>query len=438
MEGTATLTATEVIDALVQAKTDEHAAAVRQIQLAVHWALLHPCRDDCPATSGGHPASVRPHPWPGLAPRWSTSTPPPPWPPPSVSRWTPPGCCSGDALELVYRLPRLWDLVVAGVVPVWRARQIARETHDLGLEAVAYADRLIMRGPGQDPPGRRREAGQRSPALLRPRPRGRRRGARARQARRLVPAGTQPRDHRHVDDPGHPRCRAVRPDHHPHRPRTRPARRHRATDVRRARAVGILADPQYALDLMSGREGAAPTTARRGDEPLPAPHPTRPHRPDRCRRRSRSSARSPPTCSPTGWPATRSPVPGSTSGRSSTSPTPTPTAPSTGTTHRRRCANTCMLRDAHCVFPGCRRDSRGCDLDHITAYLPMEDGGPPGQTHPRNLAPLCRHHHRLKTHTAWDYKALDGHGYLWTAPTGHQYEVHPASRRPTERPDRRA
>ncbi len=30
-------------------------------------------------------------------------------------------------------------------------------------------------------------------------------------------------------------------------------------DVRRARAVGVLADPQYALDLISGREGAAPT-----------------------------------------------------------------------------------------------------------------------------------------------------------------------------------
>ena len=35
-------------------------------------------------------------------------------------------------------------------------------------------------------------------------------------------------------------------------------------DVRRARAVGILADPQYALDLMSGREGAAPTPGHGG------------------------------------------------------------------------------------------------------------------------------------------------------------------------------
>ena len=33
-----------------------------------------------------------------------------------------------------------------------------------------------------------------------------------------------------------------------------PRRHRRSCDVRRARAVGILADPQYALDLMSGRE----------------------------------------------------------------------------------------------------------------------------------------------------------------------------------------
>ena len=61
---------------------------------------------------------------------------------------------------------------------------------------------------------------------------------------------------------------------------------------------------------------------------------------------------------------------------------------------------TVMLRDAHCVFPGCHRDSRSCDLDHITEYLPMEDGGPPAQTRPGNLAPLCRTHHgsRPTTH----------------------------------------
>ena len=91
---------------------------------------------------------------------------------------------------------------------------------------------------------------------------------------------------------------------------------------------------------------------------------------------------------------------------------------------------TVVLRDAHCVFPGCRRDSRACDLDHITEYLPMEDGGPPGQTSPANLAPLCRSHHRVKTHTAWHYKRLDDGSYVWTAPTGHQYHVTPDSRLP--------
>ena len=33
-----------------------------------------------------------------------------------------------------------------------------------------------------------------------------------------------------------------------------------ALEVRRARAVGILADPQHALDLLSGRETAAPSS----------------------------------------------------------------------------------------------------------------------------------------------------------------------------------
>ena len=63
----------------------------------------------------------------------------------------------------------------------------------------------------------------------------------------------------------------------------------------------------------------------------------------------------------------------------------------------------------------------------------MEDGGPPGQTSPANLAPLCRTHHRVKTHTAWHYKRLDDGSYVWTAPTGHQYDVTPTSRRPPPR-----
>ena len=57
---------------------------------------------------------------------------------------------------------------------------------------------------------------------------------------------------------------------------------------------------------------------------------------------------------------------------------------------------TVILRDPHCVFPWCTRDARTCDLDHIEPYVDRGRGGPPGQTHPTALAPLCRRHHRAQ------------------------------------------
>ena len=49
---------------------------------------------------------------------------------------------------------------------------------------------------------------------------------------------------------------------------------------------------------------------------------------------------------------------------------------------------TVILRDRHCVFPGCGIDARSCDLDHIEPYVPPDDGGPPGQTTQRT-SPAC-------------------------------------------------
>ncbi|MCD6639387.1 MAG: HNH endonuclease, partial [Nocardioides sp.] len=45
-----------------------------------------------------------------------------------------------------------------------------------------------------------------------------------------------------------------------------------------------------------------------------------------------------------------------------------------------------------------------------------DDGGPPGQTTPANLAPLCRRHHRAKTSGTWSYERLEPGTYLWTGP----------------------
>ena len=85
-----------------------------------------------------------------------------------------------------------------------------------------------------------------------------------------------------------------------------------------------------------------------------------------------------------------------------------------------------ILRDRHCVFPGCRVDARACDQDHLDPYLDPGDGGPPGQTSPANLACLCRRHHRAKTAGLWRYhRAPNRDGYLWHGPHGKAYLVTP-------------
>ena len=82
-----------------------------------------------------------------------------------------------------------------------------------------------------------------------------------------------------------------------------------------------------------------------------------------------------------------------------------------------------VLRDRTCVHPYCDKPSRDCDLDHIDAYVEMDDGGPPGQTRPGNLAPLCRRHHRAKTHYGWSYRRNRDGTYTWASPRGRRYTV---------------
>ena len=56
-----------------------------------------------------------------------------------------------------------------------------------------------------------------------------------------------------------------------------------------------------------------------------------------------------------------------------------------------------------------------CDLDHTVA---RSQGGP---TTTDNLAPLCRHHHRLKDFANWRYVPRSNGDYLWFSPFGHTY-----------------
>jgi len=78
-----------------------------------------------------------------------------------------------------------------------------------------------------------------------------------------------------------------------------------------------------------------------------------------------------------------------------------------------------ILRNRTCVFPHCTRSVRSADLDHIQAY---ERGG---RTSSENLAPLCRLHHRAKTHDLWTYTHLAPGEFLWRSPHGHTFHVDP-------------
>jgi len=73
------------------------------------------------------------------------------------------------------------------------------------------------------------------------------------------------------------------------------------------------------------------------------------------------------------------------------------------------------LRDVQCVFPWCTRPARGCDHDHV---IPHDQAG---STCSCNIAALCRHHHRLKTLTAWRYTMPEPSVYVWTSPHGYVF-----------------
>jgi hypothetical protein len=76
------------------------------------------------------------------------------------------------------------------------------------------------------------------------------------------------------------------------------------------------------------------------------------------------------------------------------------------------------LTHPECVFPHCHRPSTGCDLDHV---IPHARGGP---TCSCNLVPLCRRHHRLKTHAGWRLERAGHRLFVWTSPLGRVYTVH--------------
>jgi len=75
-----------------------------------------------------------------------------------------------------------------------------------------------------------------------------------------------------------------------------------------------------------------------------------------------------------------------------------------------------LLINPTCVFPFCGRKSRGLDLDHVIPW-------PLGPTATDNLAPLCRSHHRAKTFGGWTYRVITPGTYAWRSPHGYTYRT---------------
>jgi len=76
-------------------------------------------------------------------------------------------------------------------------------------------------------------------------------------------------------------------------------------------------------------------------------------------------------------------------------------------------------RNATCTAPGCGQPAARCDLDHTA---PWHHGG---LTCPCNIAPLCRHHHRVKQAQGWWLDQPEPGVLRWRTPAGRTHITTP-------------
>ncbi|UAL30982.1 HNH endonuclease [Nocardioides rotundus] len=351
----------------------------------------------------------------------------------------------GDVLELAHRLRGCWARVMADEVPGWRARQVAQATKQLSAEAAAYVDRQVAPVLGRV--GVRTLGRLVEEAVARFDPE---------HARRLQAWAEDARgvriDTGQVSFYGTCRVEADLDLADAFDLETAVAAGAEqlkllgsadTLDGRRASAVGEMARTQLSFlfeDPSSGQGDPAPADGSAG--------PARRRPGKRLRRRltltvhlAEAALRSPAACAVCG-----------------TVPTDVARVESAGNAlvlaeqvkawagdpearitvrpvidlaeHVRvdayeipdRIREQVALRDGTCVFPWCTRPARDfsvhghdADCDHIE---PWRQDGSGGETCTCSLAPVCRTHHRYKTHHGWSYQRLDETTYLWRSPHG--------------------
>src|SRR6478672_8000173 len=148
------LDASAVLDAVVERRRTADRAEAELLALAVHWVDLHPATDSHPAATfptqraGGLASALGPS-FFDRAPLAGVGT-------PAVAEYAVEELAAAlglahaaglslvaEAVELCYRLPRLWALVQDGRLQAWKARRVARATTQLSADAVAFVDRHL-------------------------------------------------------------------------------------------------------------------------------------------------------------------------------------------------------------------------------------------------------------------------------------------------------
>jgi hypothetical protein len=333
----------------------------------------------------------------------------------------------GHALELRHRLPKLWKRVTSGDLPVWKARRVADLTagHDLTPEAAAFVDRQVAPVAHKIRPAALDRLV--AEAIARHMP------ATAEGARRAAA------DARHVEVDHHQVSFAGTSVIHGEvdladaldfdavlaagAERLKDLGCAESLDVRRAMALGELARTQLALDLQPGdADEAQPRRKRRRPVTLYV----------HLHQSALEGAGGPDGCGIGRVENTRDLVTAEQirtwCGHPDAQVTVKPVIDLADHVSVEaaevpdRIAEPVALRDHACVFPWCTRparrlrpDQHPCDCDHVT---PHAKGG---ATCTCQLAPLCRRHHRLKTHGGWTYTILEAGSYLWRSPHGYQY-----------------
>ena len=92
-----------------------------------------------------------------------------------------------------------------------------------------------------------------------------------------------------------------------------------------------------------------------------------------------------------------------------------------------RSRNGCATQSGSATSPTCfpfgSCTTATMDLDHTIPWRPMEQGGPPGQTRRGNLGPFTRSHHRTVTHGRWRRRQPEPGQFVFRSPTGTIYLV---------------